>query len=209
MPSEVCRQNRVMASLLDWIRNQPRGIQLKLLGSGIAVATLFGVLFSQLYVSEKAGQEQNQQSIEAQTFDVILDNPTESLHVHVVGEIVQPGLYQLDFGSRVSDAIAAAGGFSPNALQTSVNLARQLSDGEQVVVLSVVADSGEQQSDLVSINRATAAELDSLPGIGPALAERIIKHRTETGGFSSVSQLQEVSGIGEKVFAEIEPLVTL
>lgn len=180
-----------------------------MLGSGIAVAALIGILFSQLHTQQSSEQGSAPQSPQEQSFDLVVDNPLESLHVHVVGEIVQPGLYQLDFGSRVSDAIAAAGGFSANALQTSVNLARQLSDGEQVVVLSVTEESGEQQSNLVSLNRATATELDSLPGIGPALAERIIKHRTETGGFSSVAELQEVSGIGEKVFAEIEPLVTL
>lgn len=131
------------------------------------------------------------------------------IQVHVVGEVLSPNLYSLEIGSRVSDAIAAAGGFTEDAIQHSVNLARTLSDGEQVVVLgpSDLADSME--TGLVSINRADAQQLDTLPGVGPALAARILALRTELGSFSDVRQLREVSGIGEKLFASIKDLVTL
>lgn len=131
------------------------------------------------------------------------------IQVHVVGEVQTPNLYSLDIGSRVSDAISAAGGFTEKAIQHSVNLARTLSDGEQIVVLgpSDLADS--MDSGLVSINRADAQQLDTLPGVGPALAARILALRTELGSFSDVRQLREVSGIGEKLFSSIKDLVTL
>jgi len=132
-----------------------------------------------------------------------------SLFVHVVGEVKQPGLYELDLGARVSDAVETAGGFTPDAEQSSVNLARNLSDGEQVIIASKSQFNQAGGSSLVSLNRATAEDLDSLPGVGPALASRILEHRALIGAFSDIRQLREVSGIGEKMFAKIKDLVTL
>ena len=203
-----------MTQISEWFATQPKGVRSRILILFAVIAAIIGVLVSQqLGQSQIAApaQVQSQQPLEIDGIagDEPLVIPVDALHVHVVGEVLQPGLYQLDFGSRVSDVIAAAGGFTDQALQTSVNLARQLSDGEQVVVLSNVENSSNSGSGLISINRANASELDSLPGIGPALAQRIIDHREKTGGFSAISELQEVSGIGEKVFADIEPLVTL
>lgn len=132
-----------------------------------------------------------------------------SLFVHVVGEVSEPGLYELELGDRVSDAIEIAGGFTPDAEQSSVNLARNLSDGEQVIIASKSQFKQAGGSSLVSLNRASVEDLDTLPGVGPALAARIIEHRTAIGAFSDVRQLREVSGIGEKMFAKIKDLVTL
>lgn len=199
-----------MSVLSNWFSTQPKPVRIRLGLTAVGVVVVFGVVFSQ-------GQNQslNAMPTGSQKSDSSVDplpvtsSEFSALHVHVVGEVLRPGLYQLDFGSRVSDAIGAAGGFTELALQTSVNLARQLTDGEQLVVFSTETEAENGNGGLVSLNRASATELDSLPGIGPALADRIIAYRTETGGFSSVTQLQEVSGIGDKVFAEIEPLVTL
>jgi len=129
--------------------------------------------------------------------------------VHVVGEVQNPGLYELTLGSRVEDAISAAGGFEQDAVQHSVNLARTLSDGEQIVVLGESDIAAGESGGLISINRADIEQLDKLPGVGPSLAARIIDLRTQLGSFSDIRQLREVSGIGEKLFANIKDLVTL
>ena len=130
------------------------------------------------------------------------------ISIHVVGEVVSPGLYQLPIGSRVSDLVEMAGGVSENASMSSVNLARILVDGEQVVVKSSVELQQELDSK-ISINDASADQLDEIPGVGPSIASKIIDHREKNGPFSSLQQLTEVSGIGPKMFENIEDLIRL
>lgn len=139
-----------------------------------------------------------------------VDQP--ALFVHVVGAVKVPGIYKLEVGSRVVDAVFAAGGFLDDADQTSLNLARELSDGEQLFALKIGEQpSGSQgsSSGLISLNRATQAELEELPGVGPALAGRLIDWRTANGGFKSKEDLLGVSGIGQRLFESIKGLVTL
>lgn len=143
-------------------------------------------------------------------------NETESieqfLYVHIVGEIKTPGMYQLPLGARLVDAVFAAGGLTADADNSSVNLARELSDGEQVVVYKIgdVADGGESApGGLVSINRASAEQLEELPGIGPALSARIIAYRDANGGFKTKEDLLNVSGIGDSIFGGFVDLITL
>lgn len=132
--------------------------------------------------------------------------PSQVVVVHVAGEVREPGLVELPWGSRVSDAVAAAGGAkSPDAL-TSVNLARPVIDGEQIILGS----AAEQQSDgRISINSASSVELQELPGVGPVLAERIVAFREQNGPFISLDGLLEVSGIGEAVLRNMSEQVRM
>jgi competence protein ComEA len=134
------------------------------------------------------------------------------LYVHVVGEVLSPGMYQLPIGARLVDAVFASGGLTEDADNASVNLARELTDGEQIIVFSISQEgeaAGTTSSGLVSLNRASDKELEELPGIGPALAARIIAWREANGGFKSVQDLLKVSGIGESLLSGVIDLVTL
>lgn len=133
------------------------------------------------------------------------------LVVDVAGDVRHPGLVRLPAGSRVADALRAAGGVLPGASTGSLNLARRLVDGEQVVV-GAGASAGvapPSAGGLVDLNTATADQLDALPGIGPVLADRIVAWRTAHGPFASVDQLREVSGIGARKFASLRALLTV
>lgn len=131
--------------------------------------------------------------------------------VHVSGEVRVPGLVRLPEGARVGEAVAAAGGVTPLADLSSVNLAAPLADGQQVAV------PGRGRSDpgpaagsgvgRVRLNSATAAELEALPGVGPVLAGRIVAHREAHGPFASVEDLLDVPGIGEAKLAALRDLV--
>lgn len=135
------------------------------------------------------------------------------IFVHVLGEVARPGVYQLRDGDRALDAIAAAGGFTTDADRHQLNLARFLSDGEQIdVPVAGAAPSAAptaQQGGKVNLNTADAATLETLPRVGPAMAERIIRWREENGRFTSVEDLLGVTGIGEKTFAELKELVSV
>ncbi|SDO58264.1 competence protein ComEA [Klenkia soli] len=141
---------------------------------------------------------------------------SSDLVVAVVGQVVSPGLVTLPAGSRVADAVAAAGGLLPEADPAALNGAALLVDGQQVAVGVPGAAGGAgggtdagTTSGLVDLNTATVADLDALPGIGPVLAQRIVDHRAQHGPFGTVEQLDDVSGIGPSLYAEISPLVTV
>lgn len=138
------------------------------------------------------------------------------LVVDVAGKVRRPGIAVLPAGSRVVDALEAAGGARRGVDLTSLNLARPLIDGEQILVGvepvagvagSLTAPSGGDS--LVNLNTADQATLETLPGVGPVTAESIIAWRTDSGGFTSVDELLEVDGIGEATLADLAPLVTL
>lgn len=137
------------------------------------------------------------------------------LYVHVLGQVEHPGLYVLELDARVVDAIAAAGGTLDDADLQAVNLARALSDGEQLMVPAIGAappagDGGGAAASgdgLVDLNNADQTALETLPRIGPALAQRIIDWRETNGRFRSVDDLLAVPGIGEKMLETLRDLV--
>lgn len=143
----------------------------------------------------------------------------DGLVVDVAGKVRHPGVYRLPPGARVQDAVTAAGGILPGVDPASVNLARRLADGEQLLIglpgaaapaASAGSDGGPVSSaGPVDLNTATAAQLDALPGVGPVLAQRIVDWRTQHGRFGSVEDLSKVTGIGDAKLADLKPLITV
>ena len=151
------------------------------------------------------------------------------IFVHVLGAVRRPGLFELSTGARVMDAVAAAGGLTETADPAGTNLARKLSDGEQLYLPQLgevpagpppgagpggaaggagAADLGGPAA-LVNLNTATLADLDTLPRIGPAMAQRILDFREANGPFAAIEDLRNVTGIGEKTFAGLSGLITV
>lgn len=159
--------------------------------------------------------------------DAVTENDREAgeqpeVIVHVAGEVTEPGIVHLPAGARTADAIAAAGGPTVEAELNSINLARIVEDGEQIYVPqpgeTIPVPAGEKVDDeatsgpadeTVNLNTASHEELQSLPGIGPAMADRIIAWREANGEFTRVDQLLEVRGIGPRVFAELQVKVSV
>jgi competence protein ComEA len=131
--------------------------------------------------------------------------------VAVQGRVAHPGLYRLPSGARVADAIEAAGGALPGVDLSYVNLARKLSDGELILVGTTPPpeQSAPGAGGKVNLNTATLTQLDALPGVGPALAQRILDYRAQHGDFRSVDDLRHVPGIGDAKFAQLKDLVTV
>ncbi len=139
--------------------------------------------------------------------------------VDVSGKVRRPGIHRLPPGSRVTDALRAAGGVRPGTDLRGLNRARFLVDGEQVIVGGPAAPApgpagpaaggpaGAAPAAPVSLNTATAEQLDTLPGVGPVLAQHIVDYRTRHGGFRTVDELREVNGIGDRRFADLRNLV--
>ncbi|MER5784984.1 ComEA family DNA-binding protein [Streptomyces mobaraensis] len=159
---------------------------------------------------------------------------TGGVVVDVSGKVRHPGIQRLPVGSRVVDALDAAGGASPGVDMTGLNRARVLADGEQIVVGAPPGagppppnapahtnDAGRGGASRppagtaaatgangpLSLNAATVEQLDALPGVGPVLAQHIVDYRTEHGGFRSVTDLRQVNGIGARRFTDLRPLV--
>jgi len=198
--------------MFDWLKNlfaefTPRALKTAI--TALAIVGFAGYCFgSATVVTPKLSVSKGYHSV----------NTTQiakpKIFVHMAGSVRHPGIYQLDSGARVYEAVLAAGGLTPKANQMSVNLARVLTDGEQLIVASTSQTLNQQfsipnQPSLISLNQATASQLEDLPGVGPALAGRIVDWRTANGGFKSKEDLLNVSGIGDKLFAGVKDLVVL
>lgn len=145
------------------------------------------------------------------------------LTIHVSGAVVKPGVYTLSDGSRVQQAVDAAGGLSHNAAEAGVNLAQPLVDGQQIYVPhegetappvavrgpSANASSSGGSGEAIDINTATLEELTVLPGIGPTIAGRIVEYRESNGSFRTIEDIKQVRGIGEATFEDLADLITV
>lgn len=139
----------------------------------------------------------------------------ERMSIHVSGMVMAPGVVDVAAGSIVADAIAAAGGLKNGAAIDRLNLAAPVSQGDHIVVpgpgaepvAGISGESGAGETGIVSLNTATAAELENLPGVGPVLADRIVAWREQNGPFEVVEDLLEVSGIGESKLAAMRDLI--
>lgn len=138
--------------------------------------------------------------------------------IDVAGKVLKPGVYKLDQGARAIDALTAAGGAKSGVDLSDINLAHILSDGEQIIVgapkvFATTSRSSKTKAKSVSgpinINSATSAQLDSLPGVGPVMANRIISYRQKNGLFKSIDELRKVPGMGASKFAEIQSQIKI
>jgi competence protein ComEA len=141
-----------------------------------------------------------------------------TLVIHVAGKVRRPGLIHTKSGNRVADALEAAGGALPGTDLSTLNLARPLTDGEQILVgtpnlppanSSTTRPATPTATGPIDLNTATIDQLDDLPGVGPVLAQRILDYRTEHGRFTTIDQLQEVSGVGTKKYEDLKPHVRI
>ena len=186
--------------------------------SSIVIGILLGLLLAgALWVAARAPTGE---SVELRPAPV-----PEPIQVHVAGAVVRPGLYDLPEDSRVMDAVDAAGGFVAEADKNAINLAARLEDAQRLdipfvagyvpedeqgfVVISEGTPSPLAGEELIDINTASLEELDTLPGIGPTTAQKIIDYREENGRFEAIEDIVNVSGIGAATYEEIKDLITV
>ena len=185
---------------LHYSRTQKRA--LLILGGLLLLISLFVVL-----------RGNTQSSAAPEVIPITVVEP--EIFVDVTGAVNKPGVYTLTGKSRVIDAIKAAGDSAPGADLSTINLARIVNDGEQIYVDSTVINSAgvrvskSVHSGPININRATAHQLDALDGIGPVIAQRIVEYRKINGSFTTIDDLQKVSGIGAAKFAQIKAKVRI
>jgi len=139
-----------------------------------------------------------------QSVEIVISPPSPEIHVYVEGEVVSSGVCILQEGDRVADAIEAAGGFTPDADQGAVNLAAPLRDGDRVHVYRI-----GNVPQKVNLNTAEAWLLQSLPGIGQTLAQRIIDYRNENGPFQHIEDLKKVEGLSAATLEKLKDKITL
>jgi len=193
-----------------------------------AVVVLLLVFAGGMKYGDMSRQNQNKTEIVSDAVSSEKEVPTpkkeEIIQVYVTGAVQKPGVYRLQLGARVYDAVNMAEAL-PTANLGNINLAQKIADEQAIVVPKIGEDppinapsggliSGSAlvkpgSTGKVNINSATAQELDGLPGIGPAIAQRIIEYRTNHGAFERIEDINEVSGIGDKKFADIKDLITV
>lgn len=165
----------------------------------------------EVYLEKERGEETLTESTDSEKEE----QPQEKIFVYVCGAVERPGVYELDPNQRVCDALKAAGGLTGDAAQEALNQAEPLSDGQMIRVLTTQEEqqskeqAQEAESGLVNLNTADADTLMRLPGIGASKAEAILAYRKEHGGFQSIEELMQISGIKEGVYNKIKASITV
>ncbi len=198
---------------------------------GISIIIIYNFIVAKkdteefIYSDSSNNQEYN---TNLQNTNENLDLTAEKIKVYIIGQIKTNGVIELEYGSRIEDAIIIAGGPTEIADLSKVNLAYQLEDGQKIYIPSIYDDdvqyisagSGENiiednnnlennKSKKVNINKSNLTELTSIPGIGESTAQKIINYRNENGKFSSIEDLKKVSGIGDKKFEKIKEYIDI
>lgn len=176
---------------------------------------------------EEASETADQAVAESETAEAADGTETESetgsdCYVYLCGAVVHPGVYQLPAGSRIYEAVSAAGGLSEDACEDSINQAEEVTDGQMIKVLTETEAKEEktvpgeedevrrqESGHKVNLNTAEAGELMTLPGIGETKAEQILSYREEKGGFSSIEEIMNITGIKEGVYSKIKDYITV
>ena len=187
----------------------------------IVSIVVFGALLSGCEKEEDIGfqevtlEELDEKGTSGEEKEVSENENSEKIYVHICGEVNNPGVYELDAGSRIFEAVGAAGGMTKAAAEDSVNQAEVLTDGQQVYLPSLeevqnqMQETAAAESGKVNINKASKEELMTLPGIGESKADAIIRYREECGNFDSIEGIMEIEGIKEGVFRKIEERITV
>ena len=178
-------------------------ISLSIIAIGIAIFFSLSSKSQAVYSAEPIRVEANSSS----------ESSTAIIFIHVAGKVSKPGVYPVLRGTRVIDLIAHAGGALKGVDLSDINLARQVVDGEQIYVANAEINgprgTSSKYSGKVNINRGTVMSFDSLPGIGPVIARRIVEYRKVNGPFLSLEDLKKVQGVGAKIFERIKGRLTL
>lgn len=210
-----------LARLREWVEDH---VSWKVIGMALVIVAVIAFCGGNLYQEWRAEGEGltlvKEEAVAGETAadSAAPENASGEVVVHVAGAVSSPGIYTLPADSRVDDAVRAAGA-TADADLSQLNLAQKLADGQKITVPAAgetpapadnAAPSDSSQSGaLVNINTATQEELETLPSIGEVRAQAIIAYREEHGGFRTTDELMEVSGIGEKIFADISPHITV
>ncbi len=207
----------------------------KIIVTVIAIAVLIGIIsfiYNKNQTKDDTILENDILITNTSTNNNLVENESSKdlVVVHITGSVKNPGIVKLSEGSRIEDAIQAAGGLTENADISKVNLAYVLDDGIKIKIPSITDDdigdediineeSGEniiendttssKNNKSININKATETELETLPGIGASLASRIVEHRKQNGNFSSIEDIKNVSGIGDSKYLNIKDFITV
>lgn len=195
-------ENKYLSLVSNWWGNLHYSTLQK---RGLAIIAGLVILISALFVMRGSSQE-----VVAAPAPIQIDTVEQTLMVDVAGAVVNPGVYSLPLNSRVVEAIKAAGGLKKGADTSDINQARILKDGEQIYVYPAVTGFARagvpaiRKNGPIMINRATAKDFESLDGIGPVLASRIITYRKSNGPFTAIEDLLKVPGIGQSKFDQFK-----